>query len=50
LGGKWEEVEKNLFFPSIGHQALDLLSPSFSFFLKGGLESLEVFFFPGQNF
>jgi hypothetical protein len=39
-------------FPSLsfGHQALDMPSPSFAFFLKGGLGSLELFFFPGHNF
>jgi hypothetical protein len=33
------------FPPSIGHQALDLPSPSFSFSLKGGLGCLGGFFF-----
>jgi len=35
---------------SIGHQALDLPSPPFSFSLKGGLGSLGALFFPGHNF
>jgi hypothetical protein len=36
--------------PSIDHQALDLLSPPFSFFLKGELGSLGVLSFLGHNF
>jgi hypothetical protein len=36
--------------PSIGHQALDLPSPPFSFSLKGGLGSLEFSIFLGHNF
>jgi hypothetical protein len=36
--------------PSIGHQALDLPSPPFSFSLKGGLGSWGAFFFPEHNF
>jgi hypothetical protein len=36
--------------PSIGHQALDLPSPPFSFSLKGGLGSLGGFFFLRHNF
>jgi hypothetical protein len=35
---------------SIGHQALDLPSPLFSFSLKGGLGSLGIISFPGHNF
>jgi hypothetical protein len=36
---------------SIGHQALDLLSPPFSFSLKGELGSLGgSLSFPGHNF
>jgi hypothetical protein len=35
---------------SIGHQALDLPSPPFSFSLKGRLGSLGALFFPGHNF
>ncbi len=35
---------------SIGHQVLDLPSPPFSFFIKGGLGSLGALSFPGHNF
>jgi hypothetical protein len=35
---------------SIGHQALYLPSPSFPFFLKGGVGSLGVLSFPRHNF
>jgi hypothetical protein len=43
VGGKVEKGE-NVFFPShsIGHQALDLPSPPFSFSLKGRLGSWGV--------
>jgi hypothetical protein len=36
--------------PSIGHQAWDLPSLPFSFFLKGGLGTLWSLSFPGHNF
>jgi hypothetical protein len=36
--------------PSLGHQALDLPSPPFSFSLKSGLRSLRAFSFPRHNF
>jgi hypothetical protein len=35
---------------SIGHQALDLPSPPFSFSLKGKFGSLGAFYFLGHNF
>jgi hypothetical protein len=35
---------------SIGHQAWDLPSPPFPFFLKGGFESLGALSFLGHNF
>jgi hypothetical protein len=35
---------------SIGHQALVLPSPPFSFSLKGGFGSLGVLYFPRHNF
>jgi hypothetical protein len=37
-------------FPSIGHQVLDLFSPSLFFFLKGRLGSLELSSSLGHNF
>jgi hypothetical protein len=51
VGGKMEEVKKVFSFtfhwplslePSIGHQALDPPSPSFSFFLKGNSDHWEL--------
>jgi hypothetical protein len=41
----WPPNQEPSLPPSIGHQALDLPSPSFSFFLKGGLRCLGGFFF-----
>jgi hypothetical protein len=51
VGGKVERGEKNLSFTF--HWPLNKEpspSPSFSFSLKGGLGSLELFFFLGHNF
>jgi hypothetical protein len=46
------ERGEKAFFPShsIGHQALDLPSPPFSFSLKNELESWGALSFPGHNF
>ncbi len=51
FGGEMEKGRKKPFpSPSIGHQALDLSSPSFSFFSKGGFGWSRLFIFPKHNF
>jgi hypothetical protein len=51
VGGNVERGE-NVFFPShsIGHQALNLPSPPFFFFSKGGFRSWGTLSFLGHNF
>jgi hypothetical protein len=46
----WPPSKEPSLSPSIGHQALDLPSPSFSFSLKGRLGSLEFSSSLGDNF